>query len=438
MLGSEDKPIPSVPNIVNIFHQVWYYLSLRVSESMSERSSFRQHPLYKMIIWAALIASLVLLWKMNDRILSNPEYIPVDDFSHYWAAGRLNTTGQDPYDPLLIQKERDALLDTPTDYDTVPIMWTPPWSLPFVMPFGVLDYPFSRLLWLVVNVTILLVCANLTWKIYNGRPKNLFWAWIIIFTFGPTISVLEKGQITPIVLLGIIIFLYFQSRQGSIFIIGAAVVMAAVKPQIAYLFWPALLYWIIRYRRWNILHATVVIALSATGIAWAFNPDVISEYTQAVVTVTPTDWATPTIGGYLRLIFGIDRFWLQFLPPVFGFVWLLLHLHKRNWDWDWLTDTPPMLIISILTAPYAWTYDHVVLLPAILMAWIALDKVNESKSMLVFGATLFAISLLDLWLHRYFGEFWFGWLAPAWLVWYYGIQSYIKMHSSRNIQQYAA
>jgi len=72
---------------------------------MRKGLSLRRHPVYRLFLWVALAASLALLWRMNALVLSNPKYIPVDDFSHYWAAGRLNTTGGNPYDPQQVQQQ---------------------------------------------------------------------------------------------------------------------------------------------------------------------------------------------------------------------------------------------------------------------------------------------------------------------------------------------
>jgi hypothetical protein len=391
---------------------------LAIKPTMPTRFKFRQHPLYRISLWILLALSLGLLWQMNAKILSNPKYIPVDDYSHYWAAGRLNIFGNNPYSPVEIQALRDQITQKKTVYDTIPIMWAPPWSLPVLMPLGLLDYPASRLIWLIAHVIMILACANVCWKLYAGHPGRIFIAWITAFILGPTISVMEKGQITPWILVGIVGFLYFHEQRKQPFIAGLWMVLIALKPQLLYLFWPAMLLWILHTRAWKFLIGGAAGFLSALLVSLAFNPELIHQYYLALTTYPPTDWATPTLGGYLRLLFGIDQFWLQFIPPIFGLVWLGIFWQKSKQNWRWQQQIPALLWVSILTTPYAWTYDQVILLPAILLAVAQIHQKIPRKFSFLLWAGYGGINFLDLILHRYYDEFWFGWLAPALLLWY--------------------
>jgi hypothetical protein len=307
---------------------------------MTNRFAFRQHPLYKFLIWLALAGSLILLWRMNSSILSDPKYIPVDDFSHYWAAGRLNTQAANPYDPEKVQGLRNAITGSITQFDAIPINWTPPWSLVFLMPYGILTYPLSRLAWLVTQVTVLLACANLTWKIYDGSPNKLIFAWILTFIFGPSISVLEKGQITPLVVLGIVGFLYFITHRKNAWLVGLCLVPISLKPQLFYLLWPAIFLWMIENKEWRIVLGALLGFGTAILIPTIWNPTIMTDYTYALFNYPPTDWATPTLGGYLRLVFGMEKFWLQFIPPIIGGLWFIYFWRKNHMNWDWSKTCP--------------------------------------------------------------------------------------------------
>jgi hypothetical protein len=72
----------------------------------------------------------------------------------------------------------------------------------------------------------------------------------------------------------------------------------------------------------------------------------------------------------------------------------------------------------MLTSPYAWTYDLVILVPCIIAAtsWIATDW--KRWSTLLLGVIFLAITILDLYLHTMLDEFWFIWMAPSMLIWY--------------------
>lgn len=378
--------------------------------------------LYRLLLWSTLAASLVLLWQLNLRVLSKPAYIPVDDFGHYWAAGKLNQHGSNPYSPEQVQAVRDQITGKAPAPDTIPIMWTPPWSLPLVMPFGALDYPLSRVLWLMVSVGLVLSCTNLLWKLYLGPPRWLWLAWLAAFIFGPTISVLEKGQITPWVLLGITGFLYAIEVKNNQWLAGICAALIAIKPQLFYLFWPIVLLWAFRQRHWKFLAGLAFTLAGAVFVSLLFNPAVISQYLQALTYDTPADWATPTLGGYLRLLFGAEHFWLQFAPLILGLGWAAYYVSKRWRTWHWAETIPVLLLASILTCPYGWTYDQVILLPAMLQAasWLVRQGRRPAAGWLV--AAFVLIQGLDLFLHRSLDEFWFGWLAPALLLWYLAVR----------------
>src|SRR5205823_8422989 len=50
------------------------------------------------VLAAGLVGLLVVGGLMLARFYSDPAFLPPDDFLQYWAAGRLNATGGNPYD----------------------------------------------------------------------------------------------------------------------------------------------------------------------------------------------------------------------------------------------------------------------------------------------------------------------------------------------------
>jgi hypothetical protein len=132
-----------------------------------------------------------------------------------------------------------------------------------------------------------------------------------------------------------------------------------------------------------------------------------------------SDWANPTIGAYLRFFwFGLDKFWIQFVPSALAAMWFCIYWVRHRGAWDWKMEMPVILLVSLVTAPYAWTYDQVVLIPVIVQSviWMAVDW--KRWSAWIFAIVFLALSMLDLFLHTRFDEFWFIWLAPATLIWY--------------------
>src|SRR5258707_11971058 len=71
-----------------------------------------------------------------DRFYSDAGFLPPDDFLQYWAAGRLNATGGNPYHadellPLQQAAGRPAAR-------SAGMMWEPPWGPTLALPFGIL------------------------------------------------------------------------------------------------------------------------------------------------------------------------------------------------------------------------------------------------------------------------------------------------------------
>jgi hypothetical protein len=280
------------------------------------------------------------------------------DFIAYWSAGRVNALGENPYSwEVLLPLQQD--LGWPESFPNM--MYYPPWTLALVMPFGVLPFSLSRLLWLVLHLGLVVGCTDWLWRYYGAPPKYRLWAWVLALAFVPTLIVLRMGQIGPLLLLGIVAFLYLEKRSLDWWA-GAVLVLPAIKPQLVYLFGLALLLWAVDRRRWRVLLGGVLALLAAVGIAMLTNPQVLNQYRYAL-TNPPSGNITPTIGAFLRLAFGEDQTWLQFVPTGIGLIWFPFYWlrHRRTWAWE--EQAPVLLLVSFLTTSYgAWVFDLVILL----------------------------------------------------------------------------
>jgi len=302
-------------------------------------------------------------------------------------------------------------------------MWNPPWTLCFVMPFGMLDYPISRVLWLIFHFALILYCADRTWRFYGGPVRRYWLAWIVCFTFFPTLDVLLSEQIGPLILLGLVGFLEFERRKQPWFA-GAFLVLIAIKPHLVYLFWIALLLWAINQQQWRVLLAGGASGLIATAVPLIFNPAVINQYLYATLKqpfpATPVDqWATPTLGGLLRFLFGLENFWLQFAPSILGALWLLFYWQKYQSTWDWGKQMPLLIVVSVSTTPYGWTFDQVVLLPAVIQSaiWLFDRSLNVSSSFVLPAYFLINGLAITMIIARV-NDFWYFWFASALLIIY--------------------
>ena len=73
---------------------------------------------------------------------------------------------------------------------------------------------------------------------------------------------------------------------------------------------------------------------------------------------------------------------------------------------------------DLISSAYTYTYDQVVLLPTISIVLCQLINVKDKKPIWIYIGLMLTVNLLDLFLHRNLDDFWFGWLAPAYLICY--------------------
>jgi hypothetical protein len=379
-----------------------------------------------LLILVAVVTGAVLFWQAG-ALLNDPKVLPPDDVVEYWAAGRLNAEGKNPYDPdLLLPLEQttgrpDLQPENlpPGELPRAVMMWNPPWTLTVAMPLGLLPARIGQLMWLALHFATILWCADKTWRLYGGPVDKRALAWALAISFLPTFLVLKAGQITPLLLLGSVGFLHFERRRQD-FLAGVASALLGIKPHLAYLFWVALLIWSLRQRRWGAIVGGVVTGTIATAIPLLCNPQVITQYREAFT--NPPDWMSATVGSYLRvgifLGFGVDRYWHQFVPNGLGLLWLAYYLYRRPTG-DWSEAMPLVLLVSFATAAYgAWPFDLVLLLLPIVQgatwAWSAGEKSALRRAALawymVIDGGMLAMNLAQVSSHV------FVWVAPALLL----------------------
>lgn len=387
---------------------------------------------YRVAVIGALVVALVVLFWLAADILARPSFMALDDYVEYWTAARLNMTGGNPYDP----DQMEALQRQIGRAEQVPIMmWNPPWTLALLMPLSLFAYPSSRLLWLLLNLGAVMWCAGWLWTCYGGAPEKRWVAWLAAFTFGPLLHAIKAGQISPLLLLGVAAFFFFVSK-GWEWAAGASLILCTFKPHLVYLVGLAVFLWAVHQRRWRVLVGAAAALVIAMGVAWLVNPALVSQYRHALAHYPPEQWATPTLGGVLRLVLGTERFWLQFLPSAVGAVWMVAYWLRHRGEWRWARRLPVVLLVSVVTAAYGWTFDQVVLIPALLPAAMALAvggwrTQTARKAALVVGYVLIDGFLL----FSSMVQIWYWWQAPFFLLWYLAAQNTAGLSGSGGVSE---
>jgi Glycosyltransferase family 87 len=337
----------------------------------------------------------------------------------YWTAARLLISHQNPYDHgqvLQLERHEGYSEDKPL------VLRTPPWSLFMVVALGFLN-PFGAwLLWIAISVGCLLTAMRLCRRLYgsDSTPQNLFS--LVGYTFAPIPACLVSGQMGLVLMLGIVLFLWWEADHP--FLAGTALILPFAKPHLLSLFWVALLIWVVVRKKRDIALGFTVALTAVLVLALLIDPNVFRQYREMLHTASIGNEFIPALSGVLRLLFFRRLFWVQFVPMAAGLAWCLWFLFGRLSTWDWRQDGPALLVVSVLTTPYAWLADETVLLPAILQAAVfayqARAKMKiRNRVMLVIFALLNGLLLLILRSKIPFATGIYFWSSLVWFFWYF-------------------
>jgi hypothetical protein len=358
------------------------------------------------LIVVAMLALLSLL------LASAHVQWPLEDFAEYWAAGRLNAAGRNPYDPDAMLREQQQIgWRQPNPV----MMYNPPWTLALAMPLGLPEFHVARSIWLPTQILITLWCASRLWMIYGGAPRQLARVYGVALLWMPTLVALRFGQFSSFLLLGLVGFLWSWSRRREV-AAGAFFALTAVKPQLVALVWVPFVLWALADRQWKVLAGAAGCIVGAGLVALATNPGVFMQYQHLMASAPPTlEFESPNIATVVRRAAGTAGSWPQFVPTCLGAVMVGVIWYRRRNTWDWRRQLPGLVLASCLLTSYGgWAFDLVVLLIPIL-ATAAIVVKSGNKSLVAAGAGVFmAVSFLAFAMHQaQVRQAAFLWMTPA-------------------------
>ena len=365
----------------------------------------------------SLVVSIFFLVRFAFPLIAN---LPLweGDYVGFWTTGRLFLRGENPYSLSALQELRaeEGLNNSNPYYEVV---LYPPWAIPVMALMGLFEFQTGQLVFIMIYVAIIFTSTEFFWQRYGGS-SNLRWlAHLLAFLFAPSLFVIGRIQMAPLVLLGIVGVLFFLSRPRRDWLAGASLYLVAIKPHLPYLFLGALLLWVLRNRRWGVVIGGVAVLLISWVLTLPFNSSLYWQYlTMRQARFNQLDWATPTIGNFLRSLFGYEQVWLQVLPSLIGLLWLGWYWTQRKGNWDWWAETPLLLLASVISATFIWTYDQVILIPALIAGAVRLTQIDQRRVTQSLLLAVFGLSAATIWLHRMFDDAWFVWFAPTLLIWY--------------------
>lgn len=358
-----------------------------------------------------LIVGVAALVGAADRVVRAPDFKLPKDFPEYWAAGRLNLRGENPYDPARLLAEQRAA--DPGRRDAV-MMWNPPPSLAVYMPLGLLPAPWASLLWVGVQFGAVVLACDLLWREY-GTGRRWLGA-VTGLAFVGTWWVVAYGQNTGFLVLGLAGFLHFARRNRPL-AAGACAALTALKPHLLAGFGVLLIADAVTRKGRVALAAGVGVVGLSLGLAVLANPGVVGQFAAAVRDPGPDavplrGWTLPVPSFWLRVSVDPDAFWIQFVPCAVACLALVVWRVRAGDRWDWSRAMPVVVAASVLTTPYGgWIFDLPVLLVPVV--WCAARLASAGRlgllaAFLLGQAVVNAVSFATPGaLHAYW------WVAPA-------------------------
>lgn len=360
-------------------------------KGMKEIGLLRSRVTRRLFLLVLLVGGLLLLWLRGPALYTaGLGSVGSHDFVEYWSAAQLLRRGGNPYDPTALLAVEQAV-GWP---EAEPLqMWNPPWTLALVLPLSLLPFRFATTIWFLIQLGLILGSGALLWRYFAPEDGRHWIGLALAAGFVPGLFALRMGQISPWLLAGVVGFVWAQRSRRDV-LAGSALALLMIKPHVTYLFWLAALWWAWRSRRRWVLIGWLAALIGASGLVLLFAPDLLANYLTGAAR-PPLYWATPTLGAWLRLLFGPERRWLQFLPPLLGGLFLLAWLWRRRGPWRWEAATAPLLVASALTAAFGWSWDQVVLLPVVVALVSQVPAATPAHQAVLLGSL--GASQLALW-----------------------------------------
>jgi hypothetical protein len=349
----------------------------------------------------AYTAIFFCILPLEGKVASNRDYVI------YWATGQQLIHHANPYDTeAMIRIERSAGL---SDQLKVGFMRNPPWTLPLVLPLGLIGVRIGALLWSLALFICMAISIRMLWPMLPGCNPCLPWLAVI---FTPALLCVTMGQTSLFALLGYVLFLRLHGT--SPLLAGASLWLCALKPHLFLPFGVVLLAWVLVTKSYRVL-AGAAIALAASCVATLLiYPTAWTDYAQMMRTYGIEKEFIPCLSIVMRLWISPQSTGLQYLLTILGCAWALCYFWTRRDRWDWMQHGGLLLLVSLVTAPYCWLFDQALAIPALLRgAYLTRSRIL----LMVFVLTSLLIQI-ELGYGVIVQSAFYLWTAPAWLAWY--------------------
>ena len=293
------------------------------------------------------------------------------DVLEYQSAATLFLRGLNPYDTTLVTDlQKQTWHGEPISFPIV--LYCPPMALSLVFPMGFLSFKLTVHLWASIMFGLALESCVLCYGLFGSISKqSRIIKLILVFfflTFFPFYTSFYFGQISPLLLFGLVLSLvsFDRGNRGVVnnFLGGICLSVTFLKPHLLYLLYIYIFIISIREKEWKTLLGMISGIALLLVFPVLYNPKIISYFLHTIKS-PPVFWKTPTLGSLLQ---GMDQshgIILRFLPSILAGSLLVLTLFLNKSNSSNTTKIYYLLPLSLVTSPYGWIYDQMLLAPVI-------------------------------------------------------------------------
>lgn len=315
------------------------------------------------------------------------------DFAAFYTAGEIVKGGQSArlYEPALAIEIQNRLYGFEAQ-NFNPYL-NPPFYAWIFVPFSMLPYPISPLLWMGLNLVFLFLAIKI---LGINKPWHVF---LLALTWIPAWSAISFGQNTflSVLLLSLAFYFWHQKKYLAAGLISG---LLLYKPQLLI---GIIFIWILDWKHsWRSLLGCLVTGLFLLGSSYMWMPEATKEYftyAQKISSGLMTHPAFPIWNAH-----GIFTFWLGIFPsqPLFGkimygitaafglLLFVKFYLSKN------LTDPIKFgsaVLLTVWTTPYLMVYDWAILLIPAILFWQ--EKEEHQKDWKVIFSILWVVMLIS-------------------------------------------
>jgi len=383
-----------------------------------------------------LVSSAIffLLWTSIER--TAPSFfhnVGSIDVLQYRSAATLFLRGLNPYNKTLISDVQQKTWHG--EPNAIPVIfYTPPMLLSLVFPMALLSFKLSVYLWLSLMFALSIESCVLCYNLFDSKRKESrtvkFGLAFFFLTFFPFYTSFYFGQLSPLLLFGLVLSLvcFDRGNKGVVnnFLGGICLSVTFLKPHLLYLLYIYIFITSIREKEWKTLAGMLSGIIVLIVFPVLYNPKIITYFFHSIKS-PPVFWKTPTLGSLLQSIDQSHGIILRFLPSILAGSLLVLTLFLNKSNSSNTTKIYYLLPLSLVTAPYGWIYDQMLLAPVIFFIFSRFHETIprwNSRQHLV-GFLLILANIIGILIPEKFGQHVYVWYpivilgAVAGVTWQY-------------------